>query len=160
MAEQTSQTLNHFALFSFHDEWWRLPEAERRARREDWLERMCGVASSVHLYQTQGMQAGADLLVWSALDSAAPEVPARFFGGYAAASWPLRGVATHRGAVWGLTRSSQSPQARPPPHVQPVPGPRPPPSVVLVTRKGLVACNPPGAPTDRELTVQIEKALR
>ncbi|MEP6572059.1 MAG: chlorite dismutase family protein [Gemmatimonadota bacterium] len=112
MAEQTSQTLNHFALFSFHDEWWRLPEVERRGRRQDWLGRMCGVTSSVHLYQTQGMQAGTDLLVWSALDSAAPEAPARFFGGYAAALWPLRGYATQRDVLWGFTRPSQYTKVR------------------------------------------------
>lgn len=126
MAEQTPQTLSHFALISFAPEWWRLPGAERRALRDQWLGGLGGAAQALHLYQTQGLQAGTDLLVWSALDLPDKGVPAQFFSAFAAAMAPVRGYATLRDSLWGFTRPSQYTKVRSTQEIDPFSGPRSP----------------------------------
>jgi chlorite dismutase len=117
MPEPTPVTLNHFALVRFTDEYWRLdPEARRRARHE-WL---CGVreaAEAVHLYQVFGLEAGHDLLVWSARraeDPAGegPGIVEAFFARWAAAASPVRSLLKVRETLWGFTRPSQYTKTR------------------------------------------------
>jgi chlorite dismutase len=39
MAEQTPETLNHFATLSFTEDYWKLPQESRREVRDDFLSR-------------------------------------------------------------------------------------------------------------------------
>lgn len=106
MPEQTPITLNHFALVRFTDAYWRLdPEARSRARN-DWLSALRGGAEALHLYQVHGLEAGNDLLVWSARRAADPGVAAAFFSGWAAATAKVRTLVETRETLWGFTRPS------------------------------------------------------
>ena len=112
MAEQTPQTLNHFALLSFGEGYWQLAERERCAFRQSWLDNLRGAAQAVHLYQTHGIQPGIDMIVWSALDAPGPELPGQFFSRFAAAMAPARRLVTLRDTLWGFTRPSQYTKVR------------------------------------------------
>ncbi len=112
MAEQTPEMLNHFAVATFSTEYWQLPVAERRQVRADWLGALDETADALHLYQVAGLEAGADLLLWSASADAGPPATERFFAGYAAAIGPVRRYVTLRETLWGYTRPSQYTKVR------------------------------------------------
>jgi chlorite dismutase len=112
MAEQTPETLNHFAMLSFTDAYWRLPPEARRSVRDGLLSRLRTAVDAVHLYQLSALESRADLLVWSASTSASAEASARFFAGWAAAIAPAREQITCRDLLWGYTRPSQYTKVR------------------------------------------------
>ncbi|HET6204678.1 MAG TPA: chlorite dismutase family protein [Planctomycetota bacterium] len=106
MAEPTPQTINHFALYSFGEAYWKLPSEERAKVRGSWLRRMREVGTALHLYQVFPTEAEADLLVWTARPAETPDVARGFFAAYAAACAELRPHARIREAFWGFTRPS------------------------------------------------------
>jgi len=112
MAEQTPETLNHFALLSFTEEYWRLPPESRRGVREGFLSRLRANVDAVHLYQVTALERQGDLLIWSAAASASPEASTRFFAGWAAALAPARAFLTSTDVLWGYTRPSQYTKTR------------------------------------------------
>jgi chlorite dismutase len=107
MPEPTHLTLNHFALVSFTQDYWRAPAEERRRIRGTWLDRAAGAATATHLYQTSGLEARADLIVWSALDVKGPDSASDFFTRWAEALAPHRAALEVRDVLWGFTRPSQ-----------------------------------------------------
>ena len=112
MAEQTPETLNHFATLSFSDDYWKLPQESRRAVRDEFLSRLKATVDSVHLYQLAALESRGDLLVWSASGSASPEASNHFFGGWAAALAPARRYLQRGDVLWGYTRPSQYTKTR------------------------------------------------
>ena len=112
MAEQTPETLNHFAMLSFTEAYWRLPPESRRGVRDGFLSRLGAAADAVHLYQLTALESQADLLVWSASAAASPEASARFFAGWAGAIAPAREYIISRDVLWGYTRPSQYTKTR------------------------------------------------
>lgn len=112
MAEQTPETLNHFTTAAFTPAYWALSAAERRRIRADWLGALSGATDALHLYQLTGLEATADLLLWTAAADAGPEAVGRFFAGFAEALAPVRTWVTVRNTLWGFTRPSQYTRAR------------------------------------------------
>jgi chlorite dismutase len=112
MAEQTPQTLNHFALLSFQESYWRLKPEERCGLRQRWLGELRQAADILHLYQVYPAEAGVDLLVWSALRGEDPATAQGYFGRFAAAMAPFRAQITLRDTLWGFTRPSQYTKVR------------------------------------------------
>jgi chlorite dismutase len=76
------------------------------------LETLKGGVDALHLYQTFGLEAGSDLLVWCAVDGGDPDVPAKVFGRLARALTPIRELATLTTALWGFTQPSQYTKTR------------------------------------------------
>jgi chlorite dismutase len=112
MAEQTPETLNHFAVLSFTESYWRLPPESRASVREEFLSRLRTAVDALHFYQLTALETQGDLLVWSASASAGPEASARFFAGWAAAIAPARAYLAGRDVLWGYTRPSQYTKTR------------------------------------------------
>jgi chlorite dismutase len=112
MPEQTPQTFNHFALVAFTADYWREPPDARRAIVCGWLERLRAATDAVHLYQTFGVEAGTDMLVWSAVAGDDVAIPQRFFATFAQALASARRYVTVPTALWGLTKPSQYTKTR------------------------------------------------
>jgi chlorite dismutase len=112
MAEQTPQTLNHFALFGFTDRYWMLDPGQRREIRTLWLTGLRDSARAIHVYQSYPAEAATDLVVWSARDAVEPAATGDFFRRFATAMAPVRGYVTLRDTLWGFTRPSQYTKAR------------------------------------------------
>ncbi len=112
MPEQTPITLNHFALVRFTDAYWRLGAEPREQARRDWLAGVREAAEVLHLYQVYGLEAGHDLLVWSARRAEDPGVAGTFFARWAAAASPARGLLEVRETLWGFTKPSQYTKTR------------------------------------------------
>jgi len=66
MAEQTPETLNHFATLSFTEDYWKLPQESRCEVREGFLSRLRQSVDAVHLYQLAALESRGDLLTWTA----------------------------------------------------------------------------------------------
>src|SRR5215472_9697919 len=107
MAEETHRTFNHFSLLRFEDRYWSSDQKIRRQAVCSALEALRGGVDALHLYQTFGVEAGTDLLVWTAIDDGDPGVPARFFPLLGRALAPIREFASVTAALWGFTQPSQ-----------------------------------------------------
>lgn len=112
MAEQTPETLNHFAVVSFTAEFHRLELAERRRTALAWLGRVRAGADALHCYQLDGLEARGALLLWTACASADPERVRRFFTDRAAAHAGIRHLFRQEEVLWGFTRPSQYTRTR------------------------------------------------
>lgn len=112
MPQQTPRTLNHFALLRGTARYWEMDPSERRDRRAQWLDRLRDAARAVHFYQVAGLEAGNDLLVWSAVDADDARAPASFFASWAAALAPARSFLEVRETLWGFTQPSQYTKTR------------------------------------------------
>jgi chlorite dismutase len=112
MPEHTPQTFNHFALVRLTDGYWSEPAERRRQALCGWLEALRGSVDALHLYQTFGVEAASDLLVWSAVEGEDRGNAARFFGRLAEATAPFRRYVTLRTALWGFTQPSQYTKTR------------------------------------------------
>lgn len=99
--------LGHFATYRFTDRFWALDPGERRQRAGAWLEGMTKSAEVAHLYLTQGIETGADVLVWSTVTAADRAAPGAFFRGRAAAENAHRDILEPGHVLWGLTRPSE-----------------------------------------------------
>lgn len=107
MAEPTALTLNHFALVSFTEGYWRAPAGERHRLHRDWVTAVRRAAQVTHLYQTFGLEVRSDLIVWSTLEVASPDTASCFFARWAEAAAPFRADLEVRDVLWGFTRQSQ-----------------------------------------------------
>jgi chlorite dismutase len=100
------RTLNHFSFFAFSDAYWSLAGAERAEFARTWLPQLRGSAEQVAVYQVFPAQAGADILVWSALPAETPEAAGTFFSCYARAVNAQRRLLQPVETLWGFTRPS------------------------------------------------------
>lgn len=112
MPDATTLTLNHFALVRFAEGYWRAPAEERAGVRRDWLARVRRAGQVTHLYQTFGLEARNDLIVWSGLDAAQADAAACFFTRFAEACAPFRAQLDVQDVLWGFTRQSQYTKTR------------------------------------------------
>jgi chlorite dismutase len=112
MPEQTPQIFNHFALVRFTDAYWNEPAERRRQALCSWLEGWRGSVDALHLYQTFGVEATSDLLLWSAVEGEDPGNAARFFGRFAEIGAPMRRYVSLGTALWGFTQPSQYTKTR------------------------------------------------
>lgn len=112
MPEETPRTLNHFALFSFKDEYWALTTEARAGLHGEWLAGLRDAARKVDVYQVFPAESGADVLVWSAAEAEAPADPSDFFERFARATNPFRRYLQAGTMLWGFTRPSQYTKTR------------------------------------------------
>lgn len=112
MPETTPQLLNHFSLVRFTSGYWACPPETRRQIRTEWLTRLSTSAEAVHLYQAFGLEAGLDLIVWTAVRAEETNVPQAFFERMARAFGGSRGFVELTGTLWGFTRPSQYTKTR------------------------------------------------
>jgi chlorite dismutase len=110
MEEQSPRTLNHFALFRFTDDYWKLAEAGKASFRMGLLQGLRSSAKHVDLYQNTDSR--ADLLVWCAEPMNDPGEAAAFFERLAKATGPRRQLIQLVDGLWGFTRPSQYSRAR------------------------------------------------
>jgi chlorite dismutase len=112
MPEETSRTLNHFALLGFKDAYWSLPAEARADFHQNWLAGLRTAARTVDIYQVFPAEGPADLLVWSAVPIEAGCDTAAFLEGFARATNPYRGYLRLDTTLWGYTRPSQYTKTR------------------------------------------------
>jgi chlorite dismutase len=112
MPEQTAKSLNHFALFSFSPNYYSLPSSERRETHKNWLAGLRSAAQNLDVYQAYPAQAGADVLVWSALEVEESCSTATFFSQFAQATNPFRHLLRPVQLLWGYTKPSQYTKTR------------------------------------------------
>jgi chlorite dismutase len=112
MPEEGHYSLNHFATLRLLPDFWRERPKDRQKRLDDVVAGLRQLAPAVHLYQSHPIEAGADLLVWTAVPVTAPSVPRDFFLAWAAAVKPLRPLVELPHLLWGFTRPSQYSKAQ------------------------------------------------
>lgn len=112
MPEATPQTFNHFALVRFTEAYWNAPRDQRHRELCHWLEELRSQVGVLHCYQSFGVEAANDLILWSAIAGEDLDIPSRFFGSFAEAMAPLRAHVTLETALWGFTQSSQYTRTR------------------------------------------------
>lgn len=99
--------LGHFATYRFTPRFWALDAGERRARASAWLEGMKASSDVAHLYLVQGLETGADVLLWSTARAGDVKATGSFFLRHAAAENAHRDVLEPGHVLWGLTRPSE-----------------------------------------------------
>lgn len=112
MPEQTPATLNHFALYTFKDAYWRRPPEERQLFHGQWLDGLQQTAPAIHLYQLFPAESRADVLVWAALPVEASCDTAHFMEQYARATNPHRDLLQPAETLWGYTQPSEYTRTR------------------------------------------------
>lgn len=100
-------TLGHFCTYRFTPRFWELPADRRRERAADWLRAMRDAADAAHLYLTQGLETGSDVLLWSTSRIPDAASSGAFFRVHAAAQNAHRDVLESGHVLWGLTRPSE-----------------------------------------------------
>jgi chlorite dismutase len=112
MANQTPETLNHFALITFTRDYNLSPPTERQARLIAWLDSIRRITDALHLYQVKGLESHGELMLWCACESADPARVQQFFNAWIAAASAMRGLIELQDVLWGFTRPSQYTKAR------------------------------------------------
>jgi len=114
MEDRALKSLNHFSIFRFTEEYWRLGSADRREIHRLWFDGLREVSGlqAVHRYQLFPTEPLADVMLWCAVEADSNEAPARFFEGFAKATVPHRRYVEPRISLWGMTRRSQYSKSR------------------------------------------------
>jgi len=112
MPEQTPRTLSHFAFYRFSEAFFSLPPHERKDTLTRWWSSLSGVVAKADIYQLYPAHPDADVLVWSAVETTAPDQTGRFFADYACQTNPFRSAIQPVQTLWGLTRPSEYTKTR------------------------------------------------
>ncbi len=112
MPQETPRILNHFSLVRFTAAYWASAPDTRRRIRMEWLERLKASAEAMHLYQAFGLEAGLDLIVWTAARAEEASAPAAFFERMARAFGGNREFVELTSTLWGFTKPSQYTKTR------------------------------------------------
>jgi len=110
--DESRRSLNHFGLFRFRDEYWRLVAEERGAALRSWLAGLKAASEGLHLYQVFPSEAATDILVWAAVPVDRDEDAAAFFEAYTRATNPRRLLLEPVTFLWGYTAASVYSKAR------------------------------------------------
>ena len=103
------KSLNHFSIFRFTDEYWRLDAAARNEVQHTWREGLEAASEVVHCYQLFPTESRSDVMVWSAIRPESDDGPKKFFEVFATATAPHRRYVEPTVVLWGrrLRRSSR-----------------------------------------------------
>jgi chlorite dismutase len=112
MPEQTPSTLNHFAFYSFLDPYFNLNKEEKQSFHQSFLKGLRQAGDNLDIYQVYPSQAGADILIWSAVAAEDPDAACEFFTKFAKASNPYRRLVKPTTVFWGVTKPSQYTKTR------------------------------------------------
>ena len=111
MTEQTlppeEVVLGHFANYRFTAGFWSLAADERRRHAGAWLDAMSSTTEAANLYLSQGLEGGADVLLWTSVRIPEPSRTGEFFRRRAAEENRHRDILEPGHVVWGLTRPSE-----------------------------------------------------
>ncbi|HSG09637.1 MAG TPA: chlorite dismutase family protein [Longimicrobiales bacterium] len=99
--------LGHFACYRFTPAFWALDSEQRRTRAGVWLAGVQASADACHLYLTQGIETGADILLWSSVRAPGRDAPGSFFRERASVENAHRDILDPGHVLWGLTRPSE-----------------------------------------------------
>jgi chlorite dismutase len=111
-SDAEAPVLGHFATYRLGPRFWALDAPTRRARALAWYSGLNASADASRLYLTQGIEAAADVLVWSTVRVAAAVAPASFFRRRAAAEGMHRDVVEPVDVLWGMTRPTEYSRAK------------------------------------------------
>jgi len=112
MPVQTPRTLSHFAFFRFNEAFFSLSPSERNQTLSSWWTSLSTAAPRVDVYQLYPIQADADVLVWSAVETSDPNQAGSFFANYACQTNPFRRTIQTMQTMWGFTRPSEYTKTR------------------------------------------------
>jgi len=112
MPVQTPRTLSHFAFFRFNEAFFSLSPSERNQTLSSWWTSLSTAAPRVDVYQLYPIQADADVLVWSAVETSDPNQAGSFFANYACQTNPFRSTIQTVQTMWGFTRPSEYTKTR------------------------------------------------
>ena len=112
MPVQTPRTLSHFAFFRFNEAFFSLSPSERNQTLSSWWTSLSTAAPRVDVYQLYPIQADADVLVWSAVETSDPNQAGSFFANYACQTNPFRRIIQTVQTMWGFTRPSEYTKTR------------------------------------------------
>jgi len=98
--------LVHYALFSFHDNYWKAGMDERKHTLRNFLKHVQAASQKTWLYQVYPAQTKFDFLVWSTVECEEPDAPAEFMSNFAQATNPFREFITPVENFWGVTKPS------------------------------------------------------
>jgi len=112
MPVQTPRTLSHFAFYRFNEAFFSLSPSERNQTLSNWWASLSTAAPRVDVYQLYPIQADADVLVWSAVETSDPNQAGNFFANYACQTNPYRRTIQTVQTLWGFTRPSEYTKTR------------------------------------------------
>ena len=112
MPVQTPRTLSHFAFFRFNEAFFSLSPSERNQTLSSWWTSLSTAAPRVDVYQLYPIQADADVLVWSAVETSDPNQAGSFFANYACQTNLFRRTIQTVQTMWGFTRPSEYTKTR------------------------------------------------
>ena len=112
MSERVAESLNHFSIYRFTEEYFKLESADRREVHRAWFEGLEAACGAVHCYQLFPAEPAADIMVWCAVHADSKEAPAAFFESYARATVPHRKYLEPKSTLWGVTKRSQYSKSR------------------------------------------------
>ena len=111
-ATPRTSVLGHFANYRFTPRFWEMDAAGRRERARAWFEDVRAAADLAHPYLLQGIEEGADVMVWSTASADEEDASARYFMRRAMAESRHRDIVEPVKILWGLTRPSEYSKAR------------------------------------------------
>lgn len=124
MSETRIPVLGHFATYRFAERFWKLEANARRNKASEWLGAVEETAEASSLYLVNGIEGGADVLVWNSVKVPSPDVPGAFFKRRARAESSFRSWVEPVDVLWGMTRPSEYSKARSTQEVDPFAPPR------------------------------------
>ncbi len=118
------KSLNHFSLFRFTDDYWRLDADARADMHRVWRKGLEAASAVVHCFQLFPTESRSDIMVWCAIRPESNDGPKKFFEGFATATAPYRRYLEPTAVLWGITRPSQYSKARSRQEIDPFEGER------------------------------------
>jgi chlorite dismutase len=112
MPELTPRILNHFAFLKFRDVYYSKSALEKGQLQKGFLDSLRQSSQTFYLYQVYPAQAGADLLIWSAVEADNANTTAKFLHQFACATNPFRSFLEFKEVYWGFTKPSQYTRTR------------------------------------------------
>jgi chlorite dismutase len=113
------KTINHYYFLKLTEEFWKMGGTQRAELFPGLAGALQKDGSCVNFYQVSGMQADADLLIWSAAPVERPRDEADFFERLARGVNPRRGFLQPAAALWGYTKPSVYSKGRSPQEIDP-----------------------------------------
>jgi len=98
--------LNHYAPFSFTDDYWRQDSGDRKGFLEELNQDLAKLADRVFLYNIFPTRSESDLLIWSAIEAKEPGYSKEFFLRFTSVSSKWRQFLRPTNTLWGFTRPS------------------------------------------------------
>ena len=107
-----NRILVHYALFSFHDNYWKASVDERKHTLRSFFKHVQEASKKTWFYQVYPAQTKFDILVWSTVECEEASAPMEFMAAFAHATNSFREFITPVQNFWGVTKPSQYSKAK------------------------------------------------